>query len=596
MSELVIRIEDSGNGGYTLSYAKTRKTVMGLHRMTEVQPVAKRLLELLNDPARTASRALAQHLWNQLATVIPPGNNELVIESNAEEILSLPWTLVASSRGDLALHCRAPRALPESCLLRIPRLLVALPSMESPNRTLETESWDGFEWRLSRGVSRNAAEPQRPEVFFADTVEALGARLAAGVDLAYLPVGTGSRYPTLDLGTFEVMAEPLARMLELSPPQVLVLGGPGAGALRFSGWLSGLAARVPSVVVVPDAAGTEAAQAGVAARRFLDRVLGEALSPAEVCRQLAQEALPPEAPLCIGGAARPWPEGPPHWREGWESQLDRTREADRLGGLLRKLKPPRPNLLAIWHGEIKAGLGRLDERLRVELEDEYAVVKVDLGWPDASPIKDPRYFARMYCACLELTKLDNDALTAALAKRIAEAGIGDKKPLLHMRHRVLSTELYDGRLNPDVLKLYVGWWRNTIAPRAPQGAALYLSLLIAAEENKQGWLIKELPLALKSYYADKELGQFALEGPLPPVQYEEVVTFLRDHPPREELGPEELADVAKEIINRTGGVYERVLAQLERAAEDPLSLLRFSQRRQQLQEPGHGRPSDGDNG
>lgn len=555
-------------------------TCAGKTRMTgDLRPMARvavpgrgagelEVLRESDDPDER--RALGYHLWSQLQ--LPDGaraGGELVIESEDAHILSLPWSSLHDGTlwlldHDVVVRCQHPVAPRERHLSAAPELFVALPPVEDHEATVE----EAEEWRRLWNEELGQAK-ERETLYFARDVQELREALHQRVDLAYLRVRSGAadgNAPPLeaydDLGLDE-----LVKALELAPPRLLVIGCPDEAAARSAAWYAGLAKLVPSMVVVPDSRlhGDEIRGAG--ARRFVETLIKEGCAPAQICQRMGKRRLPAHAPHCIGGELAPGRRGRPSWEQDWEVQLDRRHQVGLVSHEVRQLidKERGGSLLLVWHGPITAGLHRLHSRLLQELQQmsrSNIVHDLGLDWPKGAPPGE-QDFGGLYQQKLGVTSLDPVEIASALKRQAPELSEEGKSPLLYLHHNVLDASLHPRRLNAQVIDDYLRWWMDTIAENRPPGLVIVLALAIATAPG-HGWGEAELQRTLEGFLAEPRPGVELIPlNQLGDVQASDIITFLTRFLPGKIRKHEDRVSVAREIMEITGGVYERVIRELE---------------------------------
>lgn len=558
---------------HRLTYEGRDYSVTGLNRMCDVgEPPAAKLFQLVRGDELQVRRA-GEHLWNQLR--LPPSVAELTLESEDDEILSLPWNALWHDgqwlvhRG-LVVRCVHPGAPRERNLSRSLELVVALPSLSAATASQQSVDWEMLWQELGWSPERLA---------FSDTPDEFLAQLRNRADVAYLPLREGyQRGGPLLLDAYELLPERLEEALGHSPPQILLLGGPGVEALRFSGLLATLAARVPCLVLIPDSKEDKELKDGAAARRFLELLL-KGHSPARACHELARPRAPSKVPLCIGGKdtfirqdGPTWsprepldgnPQEKPSWDDDWEVELDRSSQVGQFVSKLSKLRKKGGCALVLWHGPTAAGIKRLHGRFfKAVREDNVAIRELALGWSPANSPTDSD-FAGLYQQALGAKSLEPAELSAALRRLLPELSLdGSASPILYAHHDVLSATLYPRRLNGGILQGYLRWWTRTFPRCRPPKATLVLSLAITLAPEAE-WL-EELENVVKDLRADLD-GDIQLVplGMLGDVTEGDVLDFLRQFMGGVITDKDDRRAVASEIIALTGGVYELVIRELE---------------------------------
>jgi len=550
-------------------------TVQGLHPMAEVASGTRRepLVVLLERGAPEDLREVGAHLWNQLGRPASV-TNELVIVSEDDTVLSLPWNALWEDGQrlidrEVVVRCRHPAAGRERHLGKVPEVLVALPSVDSRAASSESLEWNRLQESSILGPAR---------LHHAETAQELLQLLGHRVDLAYFPVSATSQHAeALALDGYTVPAQALEEALRHSAPQILVFGGPGAQALRFSGWLSRLAALVPCVVVVPDSteegdqgpgAGARWDQGpGAGARCFVSRLFQEGHSPARTCHLMARERAPSHTPLCIGGEKTPQrklePTSKPVLTDGWEVELDRATQVGLVHQALSSMQKAGGGcLLVVWHGPTTAGIQRLHARFRKALNsDWFALRDLELEWFRVSKPQEED-FVGLYTATLGVGALEPGELSTALQRQLPQHSHTSTTPVLYLHHGVLSASLYPQQLDEVVIRNYLHWWSQTFVPACPRNAILVLSLAITTPSPPEADWPQRLQDMLEE--ARGVLGDWFLPlEALGNVRLGDVTEFLQKHMGRTLSQPEDRRAVAQEIMARTGGVYERVIRELE---------------------------------
>lgn len=541
----------------------------GLHPTAAVAaPGGPKLLVALqasSDPAER--RALGHHLWSQIQlSSTPRAGEELVIESEEEHVLSLPWSNLHDGAlwlldHDVLVRCQHPStgrgARPLSAT---PQLSIALPPAELHDATFE----DAQEWR--RLWHEELGQPLQTLGFAKDAGE-LRELLAARVDIAYLRVRPG-RFDgrTGPLAAYDGFAlADLEQALGRGPPRLLVIGCPDDQAARSATWFSRLARFVPSLVVVPDSAAHHDGRDGAAARRFVDALMREGASPAQICHRMGKTRLPAHAPHCIGGGTAAGRRGPPSWQTDWELQLDRKQQVSQVAYEVRQvIKENGGNLVLVWHGPSTAGLQRLHGRLLQDLRQiEHAIPReLGLAWPRTAPPSDDD-FAGLYRQALGLAGFEAADVAAALKRQAPELSEEAKCPILYVHHHVLDAGLYPRRLNAQVIEDYLRWWMDGLAAHRPPGLTIILALAIAVSEG-QKWIEGELKDVLDAFCAEPREGARVMPlNQLGNVQDRDITDFLTRFVKGRIKDPEDRVGVAREIMARTGGTYELVIRELE---------------------------------
>ena len=554
---------------HEVEHAGKRRMTGGLHPTAAVAtPGGAKLLATLRGSADHAEcQALGRHLWSQLQLPsFPRAGEELVIESEEEHVLSLPWGNLHDGTlwlldHDVPVRCRHPStARGARPLAATPRLLVALPPVEAHDATFE----DAQEWRrlwheeLNQGLET---------LGFARDARELREVLAERVDVAYL---------RLRPGRFDGRARPLVAYDELAladleealrrgPPRLLVIGCPDDRAARSATWFARLARVVPSLVVVPDSHDHHDGIDGAAARRFVDALMREGASPAQICHRMGKTRLPVHAPHCIGGWTESSPRGQPRWHMDWELQLDRKQQVSQVAYEVRQLiRENGGGLVLLWHGSSTAGLQRLHGRLLQDLRQiEHGIPReMALPWPRTAPPGESD-FAGLYREKLGLAGFEAAEVSAALKRQAPELSEEGKFPILYVHHHVLDAGFHPRRLNAQVIEDYLRWWMDGIAAHRPPGLTVILALAIATSAG-QDWIEGELKDTLDAFCAEpREWARVMPLNQLGNVQDRDITDFLTRFLKGRIKEPEDRVSVAREIMARTGGTYELVIRELE---------------------------------
>ncbi|WP_143196071.1 hypothetical protein [Archangium sp. Cb G35] len=576
-------------GYHRVSHGGQQRLVRGLHPSAMVdcgsgQAMLATLLEsdpMAHEEHEARLRAVGAHLWSQLG-LSSPVRDELVIVSDDDDVLSLPWNILREDEQrlidrEVVVRCKHPSSVRERHLVKRPALLIALPPLESKAATPESGAWMAFH---ESPILDNA------RFHYAETEQELLHLLGNRMDLAYFPVSAPSQTKTsLSLAEYTLPAQALEQALQRGPPQILVLGGPGVHALRFSGWLGWLAARVPCLVVVPDSKDDGDQGTGAGARQFVSRLVQDGGTAARTCNRLARERASACAPLCISGEHPPlWEGGKPSWDDGWEVELDRTSQVGHVLEEIRKLQKRGGGcLLLVWHGPTSAGIERLHGRFFKAFNEQLLVHKeLFLEWFHASSPRDDD-FAGAYMAALGVQSLlEPREVNASLDQRLPERSNQGFTPVLYMHHGVLSASLYPARLDAVVLQSYLQWWSRTFAPARPAHSILLLSLAITTPAGAD-WVASLLGV-LKDVRFNLSPGTRLISlHSLGNVEEGDVADFLENKMPHKLTHPDDVKAVALEIMERTKGVYEEVIRELEHLDYD-WSAVRDAWRRRQKKE------------
>jgi len=534
------------------------RLIQSLHASADVD--GTRLSKAALATEHSACLKLGTYLRDQLGLGETPPE-ELVISTADPDVLSLPWSWLTDSDRQwfvpkgLVVRCRHPDAPAERHFSREPSILVMHPQSGN-NAPLDADRWEL--WAESCKLTPGLRFLQRP----ADLPHVLGSH----IDIAYLPLKNERPTEThLPLVSYPMAWTALEKALTRSPPQMLLVGGPGATELRFTPWLELLARLVPTLVVMPEPEEVQHGTPLSPARMFVQQLHSEGGTPAQVCMKMVPPDRPWLAPMCVGGSLPVQRHQPIRLDKDWELELDRTRPINDLAGVLGELKDQRGGaIVSVWHGPTTAGLKRLHGRIEKLLaKKNLPAHQVGIPWPKRSNPAE-KDFEGAYREALKLSSFDDETVKAAL-RNLAPSVTESAVPVLYLEHGVLAESYYPDRVDATIIERYLRWWMNHFASKRPASLILMLGLAVTTGHDEKTWATTELHSILtKTLRSRRPPGvELANLGRLGDVDEGDIIEFIRKYLPEAVSDPDDQEKLAEVIKRRTGGVYERVILELQ---------------------------------
>ncbi|MCP4110227.1 MAG: hypothetical protein GY749_32680 [Desulfobacteraceae bacterium] len=258
----------------------------------------------------------------------------------------------------------------------------------------------------------------------------------------------------------------------------------------------------------------------------------------------------------------------------WRFKIDRVTQfstvATQTRQMLRERKPQ--SLAFVWYGQQGQGMETFHQRLNIELREDLAnthVYEVRPEWP-ADLLTPHRSFSDMLTEVFEVSSLED--IPARI--RSKTYGAFGKQTLVYVRHQpVKSAKL----INPKSLKIYLEWWDSVFAPllESNQFGLLGISFIVKNPSKFQSIILEKEQIE----YLDLNKTVFRLLDEMEKIARRDLLDFIRTHNIR--LPIKRRDQVLESILEKTGGIYEKTVKELENLVEQAWD---FSEEDEQAEE------------